>query len=93
MSKRVSLSVITAAFEATLHRHNAREAFFFNWSKQRYFFEVDNEFLLWKKTRRERHPYDWIATAFEWDNTNEGFGYWATVDREWTNWVCNNLNK
>ena len=93
MSKRVSLRVITAAFEATLHRHEAREAFFKNWSKQRFFFECDNSFLLWKKTRRERHPYDWINTAFRWEDSAEGFDYWMKINNSWTNWVINNLKK
>lgn len=93
MSKKVSLRVITAAFEATLHRYNTREAFFKNWSKQRFFFESDNPFPLWKKTRRERHPYDWINTAFLWARTEEGYNYWKLVNNDWADWVRHNLNK
>lgn len=39
----------------------------------------------------ERQANKWIVTAFNWNNTPEGWNYWHQLNRLWTSQFQNNL--
>ena len=36
---------------------------------------------------RDTAPKDWIALAFEWDQSSQGLDYWMDLSREWARLV------
>lgn len=85
--KKIDLRNVTKAFEMILAKHEARESFLENWANQNLLFREGSFFELWKKTRKCYHCGNWIAKAFIWSKTKEGYYFWRNVNKDWEKWV------
>ena len=63
-----------------LKQNNAYEQFMFAFRKQN---ALRNKKGLYFKNYSNAEPLKYVDYAFVWDNTKEGWEYWANLDKEW----------
>lgn len=63
-----------------LKQNNAYEQFMFNFKKQNDFFRTKkSNFVNYSPT----DLWKYVDYAFNWNKTNEGWDYWAILDKKW----------
>ena len=63
-----------------LKQNNAYEQFMFNFRKQN---PLCNNKELYFKSYSNADTLKYVDYAFVWDNTKEGWEYWANLDKKW----------
>lgn len=87
------IEVMLSAFEAIIFRHDLWSDYFYWFQQYHLNGAIGEVFTLWKVWAKSRHPKMWSAQAFIWEGTDIAYTRWYEIDRVWTDWLNQNLNK
>lgn len=92
MTKKEKFDIMVAAFEALLAKHKLWREYYTNFKQ----FNTDGDsagaYTEWKKWAYDTHLYQWVASAFVWNETPQDQKIWRRFDYEWLKLICRNLN-
>lgn len=84
---------IVAAFEATLSRNGLWLDYFAAWSRKKELRYGDTLYNQWLDWARPREPKKWVMAAFLFDEQYIPESIWYIIDKEWSDWLNQNLKK
>lgn len=91
--KLADIDIMIAAFETVIFKNDL-------WFNYLYWFgqfhltgTIGEQFSLWKSWAKSRHPRMWSSQAFIWEVTDIEYPRWFEIDKEWNEWLEENLKK
>jgi len=76
-------------FKQFLYQERAAGLFLKNILSSENTWKEDYGFQTLKEYLNKMNPHDYVSSAFDWDEVNESFDYWARLSDKW----CNCINK